>query len=99
MAGDVEQHEFHESSLGGVDDAAIRITSPVRREAPAATQRALLVSAQSWCATDVADIPYDGKAGLRQPRSSRSSLAVRTGRSTPERRTTPLRSIWIEAAV
>ena len=43
--------------------------------------------------------PYDGKAGLRQPRSSRSSLAARTGCSTPERRTTPLRSFWIEAAV
>jgi hypothetical protein len=26
VAGDVQQHGFHESSLGGVDDAAIRIT-------------------------------------------------------------------------
>jgi hypothetical protein len=28
VAGDVQQHGFHESSLGGVDDAAIRITPP-----------------------------------------------------------------------
>jgi hypothetical protein len=47
VAGGVQQHGFHESSLGGVDDAAIRITRGHHREAPALSRRALLVSAQT----------------------------------------------------
>jgi hypothetical protein len=43
VAGGVQQHGFHESSLGGVDDAAIRITPPGTQGALAATQR------RPWC--------------------------------------------------
>jgi len=46
VAGDVQQHGFHESSLGGVDDAAIR-TAPRRAQGGGrATEPALLVSAR-----------------------------------------------------
>jgi hypothetical protein len=44
VPGGVQQHGFHESSLGGVDDAATRITRRYHREAPV-LPRALLASA------------------------------------------------------
>ena len=46
VAGDVQQHGFHESSLDGVDDAAIRITPPGAQEGnwELLPVRALLVS-------------------------------------------------------
>jgi hypothetical protein len=47
VASDVEQHGFHESSLGGLMMLLFEPPRPERREAPAATDRLLLVSAQS----------------------------------------------------
>ena len=45
MAGDIEQHGFHASSLGGIDDAAIRITPSVAGRPGGHQARALGVRA------------------------------------------------------